>query len=185
MVNWTKKAEKAASGILQPGEHVVAGVNLTAQQFQVVGGGATGGFIAGGLVGALVGRVWDQRLEAKRSEGEAARDRAAIEDLPVRDVGFPSGGAVAAVTDRRVILFEASAMGTPQGVFYEVAVNDIDGIYERELEQRLLLGTPASRVILLVFQDETALPLYALSSGVSRKWVDGFVAALRRSVVPA
>ncbi len=183
MVNWTKRAEKAAEGLLQPGEQVQAGVNLTGRQFRVVGGGSTGGFIAGGLVGALVGHAWDKHLEGRRTADAASRSKDPIEELPVRDVDFPSNGAVAAMTNRPLILFETPGTRKPRRVFYDVSVGDIADVYERELEQKLMQGTPASRVMLIVFEDDTALPLYALNSGVSRKWVDGFVSALRRYAV--
>ncbi len=179
MVNWTKRASKAAKGILRPGESVLAGANLREEQFEVLGGGATGGAIAGGVAGALVGRAWDKRQESKRAEDEAARPRAAIEDLPVRDIGMPKNGCVAAVTNQRLVLFAASSMGMPKAMFYETAVGDIDTVYDREVEQKLLRGTPASRAILIVFRDQTAIPLWGISAGPSGKWLDAFLAALR------
>jgi len=181
MVNWTKRVEKAAAGILEPGEQILAGVNLTKQQF-TVSGGVTGGAIAGGLVGALVGGVWDRRQASKQEQDEAVRERAAIEDLPVRDVSFPIAGAVAGVTDRRLLLFRSSQMGSPKDVFYEVSLAEIDSVYDREVEKKLLRGAPASRAILIVFKDQSAVPLWGITAKPNGKWLDAFVVALRQAV---
>ena len=181
MVNWTKRVEKAADGILEPGEQILAGVNLTKQQF-TVSGGVTGGAVAGGLVGALVGGAWDRRQATKQEEDELVRDRAAIEDLAVRDVSFPIAGSVAGVTDRRLLLFKSSQMGSPKDVFFEVPLSEVDTVYDREVEKKLLRGAPASRAILIVFKDQTALPLWGITAKPNGKWVEAFIVAVRQAV---
>jgi hypothetical protein len=179
VANWTKKARQAAAPILDPGEDVVAGANLTSRRFAVANGGFTGGLVAGGVVGAAAGQVWDDHLERKRTEDEASRPKTTVEELPPRAIEFPDNGALGVVTNRRLILFELSAMSKPRDAFFEVTLDEIRTVYESEMDQKLSRGVPGSRHILVVFDDQTTLALYGLSSGLNRKWIDGFSSALR------
>lgn len=181
MANWTKKAHRAAAPILEPGEQVVAGANVTYRQFAVSDGGFTGGLVAGGVVGAAAGRVWDQHLEGKRAAEEAGRPKTFFEELPPRQVSFPETGALGVATDCRLILFELSAMGKPGDLFFEIPLNEISAVYERDIQQKLSRGMPQSRQVLMVFDDQTTLSLFSLSSGLSRKWIEAFTGALRPS----
>jgi hypothetical protein len=180
VVNWTKRVEKAAQGTLRNDETILAGTKLTQEQFRVAGGRTTGGFIAGGIVGAAAGAAWDKRTEAKLEAAEAARLKDAAEELPPRPVEFPRNGAIAGVTSRRILFFAASELGKAKDLFYEVPVSDIRAIHERDAEQKLLRGTPPSRAVILEFTDGTALPMWGLTGPGNAKWLDGFTAAVRR-----
>lgn len=181
MVNWTKRVEKAAGNLLRPGETVLAGLNVTQKRLEM-GGAATGGVIAGGALGALAGRAWDKRQAEKGRSEEDKRPKASIEDLPSRDIGFPKGGALIAVTDQRLLLWEVSQLGKAKDLFYETPVADVVAVYDRDVDRKLLRGAPASRAILLVFKDQTAISLWALAQAPNGKWADAFVAAAQSVV---
>ena len=179
MANWRKKARQAIAPILESGEEVVAGANLPFRPFAVTSGGFSGGIVAGGIVGAAPGRVWDDQLERKRAEDGASRPKATVEELPPREIEFPESGVPGVVTNRRLILFELPAMRKSRDAFSQVPLDEIRTVCESELDQKLSRGVPGSRQILVVSEDQTTLALYGLSGGLNRKWIDGFSSALR------
>jgi len=180
VVNWTKRVEKAAAGMLRGGESILAGTKLTQEQFRVTGGGTTGGLVAGGAVGAAIGAAWDKRLDAKHEAAQADRLRSAVEELPVRGVEFPRAGAIAGVTSQRILFFAASELGKAKDLFYEIPLAEIRAVHERDEKQKLLRGTPPSRAVTLEFSDGTTLPMWGLTGAGNVKWLDAFTAAVKR-----
>ena len=181
VVNWTKRAEKAAAGILYPGEHLLAGTKLTQEQFRVAGGGTTAGFVAGGVVGALAGAAWDKHREAKLAAADDSRPSIAVEELPTRQVEFPRNGAIVAVTGHRLLFFKASEFGKAKELFYETPVTDIRALHEHDVEQKLLQGAPPSRSVTIEFTDGTTLALWGITGSGNVKWLDAFTAAIRQA----
>lgn len=47
--------------------------------------------------------------------------------------------------------------------------------------EKLLLGTPGSREVVVLFEDQTRLSMYGLSGGLNGKRIEDFLAALRRA----
>ncbi len=181
MVNWTKHVEKAAKGLLRPNEKVLAGVKLTQDQFHVTGGATTGGLVAGGAVGAVVGAAWDKKLDAKHAAATAAQPATAGSDLPARSIEFPRTGAIAGVTNHRLLFFRASEFGKPKELFYEVETATIAALHERDFEKKLLQGTPPSRQVTIHFSDETTLTVWGLTGPGNAKWLNAYTAAIRAS----
>lgn len=177
MVDFRKRAETAAEGLLQPGETVLAGVNVTASPFTVANAGMIGGVVAGGMVGAAVGMAWDRRRRRKDEEAEAVRPLPAIAGRPPVEPTVSANGGLLAVTTHRVLLWSVSGLGKPRDLLVAVSLHDVDEVVWQDLDAGWMSGRPASTA-LWIGVGERVLPLAAISMGPAGKAVRSVVATL-------
>lgn len=177
MVDFLKRAAK--SGDLDPDEQVLGAVNVLASPFVVANAGMTGGLIAGGVVGAAVGAAWDRRRRKADEADAATKPLPEIAARSVFEPGIPANGALLAVTSKRILMWNISAMGKPKGVLATIDLADVDQVYWEDVGSKWLRGSPASLMVWLGVHD-AVLAMAAISLGPAGKYATGLVAALEQ-----
>jgi hypothetical protein len=178
MVDFTKRAAKAADGFLDAGEAVLAATSVLPSPFEVVGSAAVGGAIAGGVVGALVGSAVDKRREEKGAVEDASQlvpsmaNRAAFADA------IPKNGALLGVTGTRIIVWAISAMGKPKDVLFDLPLTQIDAVAWQEADPKWTRGSPKSTLLWIGVGGDQVLPVAAISMGPAGKYVQAVIGAL-------
>lgn len=177
MVDFTKRADKAAGSRLGGTETMLAGTNVTPVPFQWAGSAATGGAIAGGLVGAAIGATVDKRRELRHGE-EAARSLPDLASRPQASAAVPANGALLGVTDQRLLAWKISGLGKPKDLLFEIPFPDIDRVAWHEADTKWLGGSPRSTLIWIGLTDGTVIPVAAISFGPGGKYAGAVMSAL-------
>jgi hypothetical protein len=108
MAGYADKLEKAAGGVLRPGERVLGAIRTQPR-------GTVTGTAVGGLIGAAVADRQAKKARAGMSEGSIA-------------ASWPSGKLAFGVTDQRVLAFNFSAMGKPKDLKAEIPLDQVSDI---------------------------------------------------------
>lgn len=178
MVDFTKRAAKAATSHLGATETVLAGVNVFPTPLQLGGAGATGGAIAGGLGGAAVGAAVDKRREDKQAAEDAARTLPDLAGRPGAAEAIPKNGALLGVTEQRLLVWKISGLGKPKDLLFELPLEQIDRVAWHEADTKWLRGSPKSILIWVGLTDGTVIPIAAISMGPAGKHAAAVVEAL-------
>jgi hypothetical protein len=178
MVDFTKRAAKAAAGHIAVTETVLAGTNVMPTPFQVAGGATTGGAIAGGLVGAAIGAAVDKRRERKQDEDDAGRALPEIAGRPAAGESIPKNGALLGITEQRLLVWKISGIGKPKELLFEVPLDRIESVAWHDADTKWFRGSPKSTLIWVGLTDGTVIPTAAISLGPAGKYVDAVVEAL-------
>ena len=123
----SKNLEKAAEGLLGPGEQMLAGVYVTRSPVRSVGFGMSTGMMVGGVLGAAVGAVVDRGREQKGAGQEGAFPDVA--KRPEVDPEIPKVvGGMIGITTERVLVWSVSGTGKPKGLLHQFPVSDVDTV---------------------------------------------------------
>lgn len=174
MVDFVKRAAKAAQGMLSSDEEIRGAINVTPSPFIVGNAGMTGGMIAGGVLGAALGAAVDKRISGK--EGE--RDLPAISARPTADPPIPTNGALAAVTNKRLLIWTISGLGKPKELIHDVSLGEIDAVVWEDTDVKWMRGKPQSIQVWIGLGGSTVVSTAAISMGPAGKWARGLVDAL-------
>lgn len=108
MAGYADKLQQAASGVLRPGETVLAAIRTQPR-----------GTVAATGVGGLIGGAIAQRQATKARAGAGEGSTAA---------SWPSGKFALGLTDQRLLAFSFSAMGKPKDLQAEVPLDEVADI---------------------------------------------------------
>jgi hypothetical protein len=108
MAGYADKLEKAASGVLRPGEKVLGAIRTQPR-----------GSVTGAAVGGLIGTAVADRQAKKAREGMGEGTVAA---------SWPSGKLAFGLTDQRVLAFNFTAMGKPKDLQTEIPLDQVADI---------------------------------------------------------
>lgn len=175
MVDFAKRAR--STGDLAIDEEVIGAASITPSPFSVSNAGMTGGVIAGGVVGAVVGAAWDSRRRKKGEEDRTAKMLPAVAARLAFEPQVPTNGALMAVTNTRVIIWEISAMGKPKDVLLSIAHDRIDEVWWEDADSKWLAGMPASLLIWIGIEDRV-LSVAGIVMGPAGKFIRSVVTAL-------
>lgn len=175
MVDFVKRARN--TGDIDSDEEVLGACNVTPSPFGVANAGMTGGLIAGGAIGAVVGVAWDKRRSKSDDAEQASKMLPAVAARVAFQPPIPTNGALWAVTTKRVIAWEVSAMGKPKGVLLGIPHDEIDEVWWEDADTRWLAGRPAS-LLLWVGTGDRVLAAAGIALGPGGKYVRSVVAAL-------
>ncbi|HET7482951.1 MAG TPA: hypothetical protein VFK89_08835 [Actinomycetota bacterium] len=122
MGNYAEKMQKAAEGVLQPGENVVAAIRTQPR-------GSTTGMAVGGLVGAAIATRGASKANAGLAPGSMAST-------------WPTGRFAVGLTPQRVVTFNYTAMGKPKQMTSEFSLNDIASVQldKRKISNGVVFG---------------------------------------------
>lgn len=177
MVDFRKRAEQGAEGLLLPGEQVLAGVSVTAAPFRLGGAGMTSGLIVGGVVGAAVGAAVDKRRERRESEREAVRPLPELATRPEVEPAIPAAGGLLGVTTARVLAWSVSGMGKARDLLHAISLDTVDAVVWQRLEAARLAGRPAS-IAVWIGCGPQVLPCAAVDMSATGKAVREVLAVL-------
>jgi hypothetical protein len=143
---YADKMQKAAGGVLQPGENVVAAIRTQPR-------GASTGMAVGGLVGAAIaGR------QAAKAQGEAGEGSLASR--------WPTGRFAVGLTPKRILTFSYTAMGKPKEMTSEFPIDQIASV---ELDKRKI-----SNGVLFGFSDGSSAEVECAKLEKVGDFVDAF-----------
>ena len=108
MGGYADKLEKAAGGVLRPGERVLGAIRTQPR-------GTVTGMAVGGLIGAAVAERQSKKAKAGAGEGSTA-------------ASWPSGKFALGLTDQRLLAFNFTAMGKPKDLQAEIPLGEVAGI---------------------------------------------------------
>src|SRR3990172_2476844 len=108
MVDFRRRAEQGAEGLLLPGEEMLAGVSVTAAPFRVGGAGMTSGL--------------------KDSEKESVRPLPDLATRPEMEPAIPAAGGLLGVTTARVLAWSVSGMGKAKDLLHAIPLDDVDAL---------------------------------------------------------
>lgn len=174
MVDFVKRAARAAEEILGPDERVRGAVNVTPSPFLVPNAGMTGGMIAGGVVGAVIGSAVDR----KNSSRQESRPVPAIAARSPLEPEIPANGALLAVTDRRVLLWKIGGLGKPKDVLHSLDLGGLDTVAWEAADAKHLSGRAKAVMLWLGTVHGEVLAASAIAAGPAAKYASGVVDAL-------
>ncbi|MCB2224165.1 MAG: hypothetical protein KQH83_08320 [Actinobacteria bacterium] len=178
MVDFTKRAARAAEGMLAPGEAVLAASNVFPSPFAVADSATTAGAVAGGLVGGLVGAAVDRRRESRGREEDASAPVPAMANRPRDERAVPANGALLAVTGTRIVVWSISGLGKPRDVLFQIPLDTLDAVAWQEADPKWVRGKPRSTLFWLGIGGSAVLPVAAISMGPAGTYVRAIVDAL-------
>jgi hypothetical protein len=108
MAGYADKLEKAASGVLRPGERLLGAIRTQPR-------GTVTATAAGGLIGTAVADRQAKKARAEMGEGTIA-------------AAWPSGKLAFGLTDQRVLAFNYTAMGKPKDLQTEIPLAQVADI---------------------------------------------------------
>ncbi len=175
MVDFLKRARN--SGDLDPDEEVIGASNVTPSPFTVPNAGMTGGIIAGGAVGAVVGAAWDRSRRRKGEKDQATKMLPVVAAKAALEPEVPANGALLAVTTKRVVVWSISAMGKPKAVLLSIPHGQIDEVWWTDADSKWLAGKPAS-LLIWIGVGEQVLSTAGIVMGPSGKYIRSVVSGL-------
>lgn len=173
MVDFRKRAAKAAHSMLDADEEVLAAINVTASPF-LPAAGMVGGAIAAGAAGAVVGSIFD----GKRQREDAGRTLPAVAARSPFEPGIPANGALAAITSKRVLVWKIGGLGKPKDLLAEFRLDDVDEFVWEDADTRWLKGRPKSFLLWFGVKEESVLAAVAISMGPAHKYAQSMVDAM-------
>jgi hypothetical protein len=177
VVDFRKRAEQGAEGLLLPGEEVLAGVSVTAAPFRVGRAGLTSGLIVGGVVGAAIGAAVDKRRDRKDSEQESVRPLPDLATRPEVEPVIPAAGGLLGVTTARVLAWSVSGMGKAKDLLHALPLDEVDAVVWQRIEAAHLAGRPAS-IAMWIGCGPRVLPCAAIDMSATGKAVREVIAVL-------
>ncbi len=177
MVDFRKRAEEGAAGLLLPGEEMLAAVSVTAAPFRVSGAGMTSGLIVGGAVGAALGAAVDKRRSRKESEKESVRPLPDVATRPEVEPAIPAAGGLLGVTTGRVLAWSVSGMGKAKDLLHAISLDEVDAVVWQRIEAARLAGRPAS-IALWIGCGPRVLPCAAIDMSATGKAVREVITVL-------
>jgi len=170
MPNPLAMAQAASATLLGSSDGIVAAIRLTSHD-----GGVPRG--RGGPAGWIVARAMARHETRWAHAREVARPPALFESLPGRQIDLGREGGLAAVTSRRIFVWQLVDHHRTRELVYDQPLDEVVAVHDRYVTRLALLPRARTRAISLIYDDDTVLRLWAIEPPRRRREVDGFVAA--------